>query len=195
MPPDRVAASGRRASSPATDVSRHPHSAEAFLPTVLARACAPSPCGPNMLRISAGWSAAEPVRRPGVEFGRLAGAEDNVVVSEDQTHPAGEGEQPLVPFVRLGRGFAFRRDVDLPGLRPARVGIRVTPRRARSCFSRGPTLPRAAAMAVVVSSTAPFHPALPGSSNVNRHEVIRAPNQGQNLGPNACDWTSRDAAH
>lgn len=27
MPPDRVAASGRRASSPSTDVSRHPHSA------------------------------------------------------------------------------------------------------------------------------------------------------------------------
>jgi hypothetical protein len=43
VPADRVAASGRRASSPSTDASHHPHCAEAFLPTVLSRACARSP--------------------------------------------------------------------------------------------------------------------------------------------------------
>jgi hypothetical protein len=37
VPPDRAGASARTASSPSTDESRHPHSAEAFFKTDLAR--------------------------------------------------------------------------------------------------------------------------------------------------------------
>jgi hypothetical protein len=99
------------------------------------------------------------VRHPGVELGRLAGAEDKVVVAEDQTHPAGEGEQPLVPSCDLGEGsLLLAGTLIFQACTPPAVRVRVTRRRARSCFSRGPTLTRAAAMAVVVSSTAPFHP-------------------------------------
>ena len=44
MPPDRVAASGRRASSPSTDVSRHPHSARPQLLQPLAQAGSDGGC-------------------------------------------------------------------------------------------------------------------------------------------------------
>jgi hypothetical protein len=76
-----------------------------------------------MLRISAGWSPVLP-NQCGTRVSNSAASPSSRTRSwspEDQTHPAGEGEQPLVPFVRLGRRFAVtRRDVDLPGLHPAR---------------------------------------------------------------------------
>ena len=53
--------------------------------------------------------AAEPVRHAGVELGDLAGAEHEVVVAEDQAHPAGQDVQPLVPLVRLGSAARLRR--------------------------------------------------------------------------------------
>ena len=67
-------------------------------------------------------------------------------------------------YVHVGRPRRVRVRSEMPVASDR--AVTVTPRRARSCFSRGPTWSGAAATAAVVSSTAQFHPAHPGSSNV-----------------------------
>lgn len=47
--------------------------------------------------------AGEPVRPSWFELGRLDRSQQKVVVPEDQTHPAGQDVQPLVPLMRLAR--------------------------------------------------------------------------------------------
>ena len=67
--------------------------------------------------------AAEPVRHLGVELGRLADAQDEVLVAEDEPHPAGQHVEPLEPVVRARvRRRLGRRDDDLPRLDAARAG-------------------------------------------------------------------------
>jgi len=59
-------------------------------------------------------------------------------------------------YVHVGRPRRVRVLSEMPVASDR--AVRVTPRRARSCFSRGPTWSGAAATAVVVSSTALFRP-------------------------------------
>ena len=69
--------------------------------TDLARRWARSPCGPNRLRTSTGAvvGAAEPVRDAGVELGRFAGGEDEVLLAEHQPQPPAEHVEPLVALM------------------------------------------------------------------------------------------------
>ncbi len=56
----------------------------------------------KLRRIRAG--AAEPVRYPGVELGRLAGSQYQIVLAEHQPEPPAEDIQPLVALVGLRVG-------------------------------------------------------------------------------------------
>lgn len=59
--------------------------------------------------------AAEPMRHPGVELGGLTRAQDQIAITDDEAHPAGEHVQPLVSVVRPGLRFGLRlRNHDLP---------------------------------------------------------------------------------
>ena len=55
--------------------------------------------------------AAEPVRHPGVELGDLPDAEHQVLVAEDQSHPAGQDVEPLVAVM----GSRARASLPMPG--------------------------------------------------------------------------------
>jgi hypothetical protein len=66
--------------------------------------------------------AAEPVRHLGVELGHLSRAQHQIVVPEDELHPAGENVEPLLALMRAWLGVDLRgRDDDLPRLHP--VGL------------------------------------------------------------------------
>jgi hypothetical protein len=56
--------------------------------------------------------AAEPVRHPGVELGRLPLRQDQVVLTEDQAEPAVQDVEPLVPLVGFGVGLVGRTGRD-----------------------------------------------------------------------------------
>ena len=70
-----------------------------------ARTSMRSPGRPKMLSTSAGSvaGAAEPVRHLGVELGRLADAEDQILVAQHEPHPPGQDVEPLEPVVRARR--------------------------------------------------------------------------------------------
>lgn len=62
---------------------------------------------------------AEPVRDMGIEFGRLARDEDEILVSENESDPSVEYVQPFVPLVRRGAGCVTepcRRDDEFVSL-------------------------------------------------------------------------------
>jgi DNA-binding MarR family transcriptional regulator len=56
-----------------------------------------------------GVGVAEPVREVGVEFGDLAGGEDEILLTEHHAKPSVEDVQPVVSLVRTGVGPARRR--------------------------------------------------------------------------------------
>ena len=61
--------------------------------------------------------AAEPVRLRGVELDRLPGSQDDVLLAEQQAHPAREDAEPLIAVVRPRVwGRLGGRDDDLPRL-------------------------------------------------------------------------------
>jgi hypothetical protein len=63
-----------------------------------------SHCLPNKLRISTGAAAgaAEPVRQPGVELGRLARRHGQVVIGQHQPEASRQDVEPFVALVDAG---------------------------------------------------------------------------------------------
>ena len=114
----------------------------------MARACIRSPCGPNRLSTSAGSSPVLP-NQCGTRVSNSAtspGPEHQVVVAEDEPHPAGQDVQPLVALVRLGSrlgcfgvGMTIFQACTPPGWRVSGTTVRPCTRRGFSRIRGSPT--------------------------------------------------------
>ena len=133
--------------------------------------------------------AAEPVRQLGVELGGLARPEHQVLVAQDQAHPAGQHVEPLVAVVgaRLRRRLA-RGDDDLPGLDAAGLpgqrqhGAAVDPPRLEPD-------PRVADL----GRARPGRPAAPGRPGPAAAAAPGSAAAGRSPAATACSWRCRCA--